>query len=74
MFQDTLQYLKSLFATPSAEVIALRKLEEARRRLIEAEEGRDYAESMVLFHTSRIEQLTEYLRITHTTTKENTND
>lgn len=65
MFDEIAQYIRAVFTTPSAESIALRKLEESKRRLIEAEEGRDYAESMVLFHASRIEQLTEYLHRAH---------
>jgi len=34
-----------------------RKLDYARRSLLEAQEARDYANSMVLFHETRIDAL-----------------
>lgn len=59
-------YAKSVFATPSAEMLALRELEDARRKLLEAQSGREYANSMCQYHEARIKRLTNYL---HTTTE-----
>jgi len=53
--------LKKLWSTPSAEVIALRELEDAKRKLLEAQTSREYAESMCKFRESQIKRLTAYL-------------
>jgi hypothetical protein len=57
-----MNYLKKLFAAPSAEMLALRELEEAKRRLLEAYSYREEAECRVACYSERIERLTEYLR------------
>lgn len=62
-------FIKKLYATPSAESIALRELEEARRNLLEAQSTREYSESMCRYHEARIKRLTAYLH-TATTTEE----
>lgn len=45
------------FRNPSPEELMARKLDNARRSLLEAQEARDYANSMVLFHETRIDCL-----------------
>lgn len=67
MFSEVFEYLKSLFRTPSAEVLALRELEEAKRRLLTAQSTREYADSMCKYHDAQIKRLTAYL---HNSTKE----
>lgn len=57
-----INYVKKVYATPSAEVIALHELEEAKRKLLEAQSGREYAESMCKYHEARIKRLTAYLK------------
>lgn len=57
-----IEYLKSVYKTPSAETIALHELEEAKRKLLEAQSGREYADSMVKYHEARIKRLTTYIR------------
>ena len=57
------EWLKNLYATPSAEQIALRELETAKRSLLEAQSGREYADSMCKYHEARIKRLTTYLHI-----------
>ena len=37
------------------------ELEEARRKLLEAQTGKEYAESMCKYHEARIKRLTTYL-------------
>lgn len=54
-------YLKNMYATPSAEAIALRELEEAKRKLLDAQTGREYADSMCKFREAQIKRLTAYL-------------
>jgi hypothetical protein len=57
-----IEYLKSLWATPSAEALALRELEEAKRKLLDAQTSREYADSMVKFREQQIKRLTTYLK------------
>ena len=66
MTRKIIDWLKDIYATPSAEAIALKELEEAKRRLLEAQSGREYADSMCKYHESRIKRLTAYL---HTATE-----
>ena len=54
--------LKKLWATPSAESIALRELEEAKRKLLDAQTGREYADSMCKFREAQIKRLTAYIK------------
>jgi hypothetical protein len=61
MFYQSISYLKSFFASPSAEMIALTELEEAKRRLLEAYSYREEAECRVRCYTDRIDRLTDYL-------------
>lgn len=73
MFESFWSWLKQVYGTPSAEAIALRELEMAKRGLLEAQSAKEYAESMVKYHDARIRRLTTYLRDTHTTRKESEN-
>lgn len=57
-----IEYLKSLWQTPSAESLALRELEEAKRRLLEAQTNREYADSMCKFREAQIRRLTAYIK------------
>lgn len=45
------------FRTPSPEELIARELDQARRGLLEAQTGRDYANAMVIYHETRIERL-----------------
>ena len=69
MFFHMISYLKSFFAPPSAEMLAIIELEESKRRLLEAYSyTEEEAECRVRCYTDRIERLTQYL---HTSTKSN---
>ena len=59
---NLIEYIKNVYKTPSAEAIALQELEEAKRKLLEAQSGREYADSMVKYHEARIKRLTTYIR------------
>lgn len=61
MIRETIDWLKSVYSVPSAEVIALRELEESKRKLLEAQTAREYADSMCKFREAQIKRLTAYL-------------
>lgn len=63
---NLIDYLKKLYAAPSADAIALRELEDSKRKLMDAQSGREYADSMCKYHEARIKRLTAYL---HTVTE-----
>ena len=51
------------FRTPSPEELIARELDQARRGLLEAQTGRDYANAMVLYHETRIDRLRSQLEM-----------
>lgn len=57
-----IEHLKKLWTTPSAESIALRELEDAKRKLLDSQTAREYAESMVKFREQQIKRLTAYIK------------
>jgi hypothetical protein len=59
--------LKKMWATPSAETLALKELEESKRSLLEAQTARDYAQAMCTYREAQIRRLTSFL---HSATKE----
>jgi hypothetical protein len=54
--------VKKMWATPSAEVIAIKELEEAKRQLLESQTTREYADSMCKFREAQIKRLTAYIK------------
>jgi hypothetical protein len=67
MWNEFVQWFKTAYTMPSAEQIALRELEESKRRLLEAQSSREYAISMCNYYESKIKRLTTYL---HNATQE----
>lgn len=61
MFREMIDWVKSVYTTPSAEVIALRELEESKRRLLEAQSSREYSDSMCKYYEAKVKRLTVYL-------------
>lgn len=53
--------MKDYFKTPSPEELAAKELDEAKRQLLVALSGQDYANRIVQYHEDRIKRLTEYL-------------
>jgi hypothetical protein len=51
------------FRTPSEQELIAIELDQARRGLLEAQTGRDYASAMVLYHETRIDRLRTKLEI-----------
>lgn len=56
-------YMKSLYKAPSAEELALRELEDSRRRLLEAQSAQEYSHAMCKYYESKIKRLSAFLRI-----------
>jgi hypothetical protein len=69
MIRELVHWMKNAYTTPSAETLALRELEDCKRRLLEAQTAREYAESMCKYREAQIKRLTTYL---HKATEENT--
>lgn len=63
MLKETVNYLKSMFDTPTAEMLALKELEESKRKLLDAQTAREYADSMCKYREAQIKRLTAYLHI-----------
>jgi hypothetical protein len=61
MIRNLYNWLRNAYLSPSAETIALRELEDARRKLLEAQSGREYATSMCNYYDVKIKRLTSYL-------------
>lgn len=61
MIQELYNWVRNAYTTPSAEVLALRELEEAKRSLLETQSAREYADSMCKYREAQIKRLTAYL-------------
>ena len=61
MIRELYDWVKNVYTTPSAEALALRELEESKRRLLEAQSSREYADSMCKYYEAKIKRLTVYL-------------
>ena len=69
MINELVNWVKNIYATPTAESLALRELEDSKRRLLEAQTAREYADSMCKYREAQIKRLTAYL---HKATEEQT--
>lgn len=47
------------FKTPTTQTLIARELEEAKRKLLEAQSAREYAEAMCKYHENRIKRLSQ---------------
>jgi hypothetical protein len=63
MFHQTVSYFKSVFDVPTAEMLALKELEECKRKLLEAQTAKEYADSMCKYREAQIKRLTAYLHL-----------
>ena len=54
-------YIRRILTGPSAEELAARELAQARRALLEAQTGEEYARSQVIYNQQRIARLRAYL-------------
>jgi hypothetical protein len=53
--------LKELWRLPSAKEMAVKELEEAKRRFLDAQSAMEYTRRMSDYHADRIKRLTNYL-------------
>lgn len=53
--------LTSLFRKPTADEMAQQELAQARRDLLAAQSGSDYARRMVEYHGDRVKRLSQFL-------------
>jgi hypothetical protein len=56
------EQLKKLWTTPTAEELALRELEDSKRRLLQAQTAREYADSMCKYRETQVGRLTAYIK------------
>jgi hypothetical protein len=61
VIRELVNWVKNAYTTPSAELLALRELEDSKRRLLEAQTAREYADSMCKYREAQIKRLTTYL-------------
>jgi hypothetical protein len=61
MIRETIDWLKSVYTTPSAETLALLELEDSKRGLLEAQTAREYADAMCKYREAQVKRLAAYL-------------
>ena len=61
MINELVNWVKNIYTTPSAEALALRELEDSKRKLLEAQTAREYFDSMCKYREAQIKRLTAYM-------------
>ena len=61
LIKQLIETVKTAFRIPSADEIAIRELEEARRQLLAMQSAKDYATRMVEYNMDRVRRLTAYV-------------
>lgn len=61
MFRELINRLSNSFRLPSADLMAVRELEEAKRSLLQMQTAQDYAKRMCEYHQDRCKRLTAYI-------------
>lgn len=57
-----IKHIKNALRSPSAEAIALRELESAKRELLQMHDTQEYAAKMVEFYQGKVRRLTAYIK------------
>jgi len=57
-----IDFLRSIYILPSARVLAIKELDDSKRKLLEMESSLDYAQSMCNYYKSKINRLSVYLK------------
>ena len=65
MFRELITRLSTTFRLPSADLLAVRELEEAKRSLLQMQTSQDYAKRMCEYHQDRVKRLTAYIAKEH---------
>ena len=56
-----IEEIKLFFRVPSADILAVKELEEANRELLRTQSALDYTKRMVEYHQDRVKRLTTYV-------------
>jgi len=56
-----IEEIKLFFRVPSADILAVKELEEAKRELLRTQSALDYTKRMVEYHQDRVKRLTTYV-------------
>jgi len=59
MHSMVIEQFLDYFKTPTTQALIARELEEAKRRLLEAQSAREYADAMCKYHENRIKRLSQ---------------
>lgn len=54
--------LRSVYVLPSARVLAIKELEDSKRKLLEMESSLDYAQSMCYYYNTKISRIENFLK------------
>lgn len=65
MFKELMTRFANTFRMPSADMMAVKELEEAKRELLQMQSAQDYAKSMCAYHAERVKRLTAYVSKEH---------
>lgn len=65
MFRNLIKAFVNSFRLPTADLMAVRELEEAKRELLQMQSAQDYAKSMCVYHAERVKRLTAYIAKEH---------
>ena len=57
-----IKHIRNVLRSPSAEAIALRELESAKRELLQMYDTQEYAAKMVEFYQGKVRRLTAYIK------------
>ena len=57
-----IKQITQVFRTPSADVLAVQELEDARRQLLSALSAKEYATALVCYHSDRVTRLTKTVK------------
>jgi len=59
--KQTVEFIRDSFRMPSAEVMAIKELELAKRELLQMQTAKDYSSRMVEYNQDRIRRLTAHI-------------
>lgn len=58
---QTIEFIKESFRMPSADMMAIKELEQAKRELLAMQTAKDYSSRMVEYNQDRIRRLTMHI-------------
>lgn len=61
VIKELMTRLADMFRMPSADMMAVKELEESKRSLLQMQSAQDYAKSMCAYHAERVKRLTAYI-------------